>query len=79
MKAKFESIKINFVMFRGAETRNKCQSLPISKDHLAGLSDENSEESKAITEITKLVTFLCGYDDFKIRNIEGTILGGENE
>lgn len=79
MKAKFESIKINFAMFRGSELRNKTQQIYISKEKVSALNNSNSEEKTAVNEIIKQVTFLCGYDDFKIRSIEGTISGGEIE
>lgn len=63
----------------GAETRNKIQKIPVCREKISALNSDNSEETAAVNEITRLITFLCGFDNFKIHNIEGVPGGNENE
>lgn len=79
MKKRFKYITVNFTMGDGAEAVKKSQSIPICMERLAALCNSSSEEEAAINEIIKNIAFLCGYDSYKFRNVEGTILGGEDE
>lgn len=78
-KRKFNYLTVDFKMIKGNETRRKFQQIPICREKISSLNSDNSEERAAITEITRLITFLCGYESFVILNIENNSGGNSNE
>lgn len=79
MKQKTKYITVNYTMGKESNTTKKSQKLPICEERLSALCNGRSQEAAAINDIIKNIAFLCGHDSFKLRSVEGVILGGEDE
>lgn len=77
MKMRFEKISVNFTLSKGVTKIHKCQQLPISRETLIALKNNEKESQQAVEQIIRSITFLCGFDNYEIQSIEGKISGGD--